>query len=108
MTAEFIAIIAVGIGVAALTATLGSLLLATIHRIATRPSPVEAPLSRVEYDSTEWRRNSTKLNLRLDRIDVQLDALASRMSAMEQRQAHLGGVLDGLREAMFGRAPAGP
>ncbi len=42
---------------------------------------------------------------RFDRIEARLDRIEERQSALEQRVARLEGLLDGLREALFARAP---
>ena len=38
------------------------------------------------------------------RLESRLDAFEHRLEALEQRMARLEGVLDGFREALFGRA----
>ena len=40
----------------------------------------------------------------MQRTDKQFERLEARMSDLEQRQARLEGLLDGLREALFERA----
>ena len=43
---------------------------------------------------------------RLDQMDARLEKLEARMGTMERQQAKLEGLLEGLREAISGRAPA--
>ena len=45
-----------------------------------------------------------RLDARIDRVDTRLDRLEGRVAALEQGQARLEGLLDGLREAIFERA----
>ena len=40
----------------------------------------------------------------IHRLETRLDGMESRLDSLEQRMARLEGVLDGLREALFGRA----
>ncbi len=43
---------------------------------------------------------------RLDQMDARFERLEARMGTMERQQAKLEGLLEGLREAISGRAPA--
>ena len=87
MSAELIGILSVGVALAALhMASMRSLreeIGKEIHRL-------DARLDRLET--------------RLDRLETRLDGMESRLDSLEQRMARLEGVLDGLREALFGRA----
>ena len=47
-----------------------------------------------------------RIDARLDKMDVRFEGLEARMSVMERQQAKLEGLLEGLREAISGRAPA--
>ena len=46
-----------------------------------------------------------KIEARMDKIEARMDRIESRLAQLEQRMARLEGLLDGLREAMFNRAP---
>jgi chaperonin cofactor prefoldin len=54
-------------------------------------------------------RLETRLDQRMDQLEARLnqrmDQLETRMDQLEQRMAHLDGLLEGLREAMFHRVP---
>ena len=50
------------------------------------------------------REEIHRLDARLDRLETRLDGMESRLDSLEQRMARLEGVLDGLREALFGRS----
>ena len=47
-----------------------------------------------------------KMDTRLDQMDARFEKLEARMGTMERQQAKLEGLLEGLREAISGRAPA--
>ncbi len=76
MSAELIGILSVGVALAAL------------HMASMR----------------SLREEIHRLDARLDRLETRLDGMESRLDSLEQRMARLEGVLDGLREALFGRA----
>jgi outer membrane murein-binding lipoprotein Lpp len=46
------------------------------------------------------------LNQRMDRLETRMDRLEARLSAVEREQAHLAGLLEGLREAISGHRAA--
>ena len=52
----------------------------------------------------------SRLDERIDRLEARLrddmKQLGDRVGRVEHSQAHLGGLLEGLREAISGRAPA--
>ena len=52
------------------------------------------------------REDIKGLEARLDRMDARFEKLEARMGTMERQQAKLEGLLEGLREAISGRAPA--
>ena len=52
------------------------------------------------------REDIKSLEARFDRIDARFEKLEVRMGTMERQQAKLEGLLEGLREAISGRAPA--
>lgn len=80
MTPELIAILAVGI-------TLAAFGLTSLQLTFKRIGEVEA-----------------RMDARFDRVDERFDRMESRMSEVEKGLAHLRGVLDGLREALFERS----
>jgi hypothetical protein len=41
----------------------------------------------------------------MDKIEARIGRLETRMAQLVQRMAHLDGLLEGLREAMFHRVP---
>ncbi len=47
-----------------------------------------------------------KMDTRLDQMDARFERLEARMGTMERQQAKLEGLLEGLREAISGRAPS--
>ena len=51
------------------------------------------------------REDIKSLEARLDRMDARFEKLETRMGTMERQQAKLEGLLEGLREAISGRAP---
>ena len=46
-----------------------------------------------------------KMDTWLDQMDARFERLEARMGTMERQQAKLEGLLEGLREAISGRAP---
>ena len=80
MSAELIGILSVGVALAALH-------MASIRSLR-----------------EEIRKEIHRLDVRLDRLETRLDGMESRLDSLEQRMARLEGVLDGLREALFGRS----
>ena len=47
-----------------------------------------------------------QMDVRFDQMDARFEGLEARMGVMERQQAKLEGLLEGLREAISGRAPA--
>ena len=80
MSAELIGILSVGVALAALH-------MASIRGLR-----------------EEIRKEIHRLDVRLDRLETRFDGMESRLDSLEQRLARLEGVLDGLREALFGRS----
>ena len=60
-----------------------------------------ADMRRIE---SQTGRRFNRVDERLDRMDERFDRLEARMAAMEHGQAKLEGLLEGLREAIAGRA----
>ena len=79
---EMITIVAVGIGLAGLI------------------------LNGQKNTREELRDFKAQVNERLDKMDERFERLEARMGVMERQQAKLEGLLEGLREAISGRAPA--
>jgi uncharacterized protein YdcH (DUF465 family) len=94
MTPELIAILAVGITLAAFGLT--SLQL-TFKRIGEVGARMDA-----RFDRVDARFN--RVDERFDRIDDRFERLEARVTEVEKGQAHLRGVLDVLREALFERS----
>ncbi len=46
-----------------------------------------------------------QMDVRFDQVDARFEKLEMRMGTMERQQAKLEGLLEGLREAISGRAP---
>ena len=82
---EMITVIAVGVGLA-------SLILNGQKNVREDIKSLDARFDRID--------------VRFDRIDVRFEKLEVRMGTMERQQAKLEGLLEGLREAISGRAPA--
>jgi flagellar capping protein FliD len=87
LTPEIIAILGVGIALAGLIVSISI-------RNEKRFEQIERRLDQIEQRSAEREQRSSE----------QFERLEHRFSALEQRMARLDGMLDGLREAMFGRA----
>ena len=97
---EMITIIAVGIGLA-------GLILNGQKNAREDTKSLEARLREgmnARFDQMDERFE--KLEARLDRMDARFERLEARMGTMERQQAKLEGLLEGLREAISGRAPA--
>ena len=54
----------------------------------------------------EMGRLEDRVNARFDAVDARFDRLEGRLAAVEHGQAKLEGLLEGLREAIAGRAAA--
>ena len=91
MSAELIGILSVGVALAAL-------LLTSVNNLRDEMRALRE----------DMRRTENRLDALEQRMETRLDALEQRMEtrldALEQRMARLEGVLDGLREALFGRS----
>ena len=60
-------------------------------------------LTSLKGTETRLREDVAKLEARLD---GKIGALESQIGELRERMAHLGGLLEGLREAISGRAAA--
>ena len=82
MNAEIIAIVTVGVALAGVGAALAGVILASIRG-------VRQDMARLE-----------------SRLDGKIDALSAQLGELRERMAHLEGLMEGLREAIVGRAKA--
>ena len=86
MSVELISIIAVGVALAGL--------------ILTSLKGTEARLRE------EMVKLESRLNGRISALESRFDAMEHQMGELRERMAHLEGLLEGLREAITGRAAA--
>ena len=119
MSAEFIATLSVGATLVGVVAAFGALILTSITRMETRInkriddaivdgiSDNAALEVRVNARFDEAREQSQAIQARTDKgfddVNEELRITNTRMASIEQRQARLEGLLDGLREALFQR-----
>ena len=104
---EVITIIAVGIGLA-------GLILNGQKNAREDTKSLEARLREgmnARFDQMEGRLDQMEGRLdqmdeRFEKLEVRFERLEARMGTMERQQAKLEGLLEGLREAISGRAPA--
>ena len=82
MTPEIIAIVTVGVALAGVGAALAGVILTSIRG-------VRQDMARLE-----------------SRLDGKIDALSAQLGKLRERMAHLEGLMEGLREAIVGRAKA--
>ena len=80
MSPELIAILAVGVASMALNLTIARMLLGEMSHMERR------------------------LEDRMDRLEDRMDRLDGRVDELGKETARIGGLLDGLREAIYGRA----
>ena len=82
MNAEIIAIVTVGVALAGVGGALAGVILTSIRG-------VRQDMARLE-----------------SRLDGKIDALSAQLGELRERMAHLEGLMEGLREAIVGRAQA--
>ena len=82
MTPEIIAIVTVGVALAGVGAALAGVILTSIRGV---------------------RQDMVRLE---SRLDGKIDALSAQLGELRERLAHLEGLMEGLREAIVGRAKA--
>ena len=82
MTPELIAIVTVGVALAGVGVALAGVILTSIRG-------VRQDMARLE-----------------SRLDGKIDALSAQLGELRERMAHLEGLMEGLREAIVGRAKA--
>ena len=130
MSAELIAILSVGVTLAGVIVAFGALILTSLHRMEARINKrIDDAIVDGKSDNAalEARSNTrfdeaielnqarfdeaTELNQAMqartdkgfDDVNEELRITNTRMASVEQRQARLEGLLDGLREALFQR-----
>ena len=130
MSAELIAILSVGVTLAGVIVAFGALILTSLHRMEARINKrIDDAIADGKSDNAalEARSNTrfdeaielnqarfdeaTELNQAMqartdkgfDDVNEELRITNTRMASVEQRQARLEGLLDGLREALFQR-----
>ena len=119
MSAEFIAILSVGATLVGVVSAFGALILNSISRmdarlnkqiddaIADGKSDNAALEARSNARFDEAKELNQAMQARTDKgfddITEELRTTNARMASIEQRQARLEGLLDGLREALFQR-----
>ena len=82
MTPEIIAIVTVGVALTGVSVALAGVILTSIRGV---------------------RQDMVRLE---SRLDGKIDALSAQLGELRERMAHLEGLLEGLREALTGRARA--
>ena len=92
---EMITIIAVGVGLAGLILNGQKNIRAQIDQ--------RLDLIGQRLDLMDGRLD--QMDKRFDQVDARFEKLEMRMGTMERQQAKLEGLLEGLREAISGRAP---
>ena len=92
---EMITIIAVGVGLAGLILNGQKNIRAQIDQ--------RLDLIGQRLDLMDGRLD--QMDVRFDQVDARFEKLEMRMGTMERQQAKLEGLLEGLREAISGRAP---
>jgi len=119
VSAEFIAILSVGATLLGVVTAFGAVILTSMHRMETRLSKrIDDAIADGKSDNAalevrsnarfdEAREQSQAMQVRTDKgfddVTEELRVTNNRMASIEQRQARLEGLLDGLREALFQR-----
>ena len=119
MSAEFIAILSVGATLLGVVTAFGAVILTSMHRMETRLNKrIDDAIADGKSDNAalevrsnarfdEAREQSQAMQVRTDKgfdgVTEELRVTNNRMASIEQRQARLEGLLDGLREALFQR-----
>jgi uncharacterized coiled-coil protein SlyX len=98
MTPELIGILTVGVAVVGVLLVLARMVMDTSRRLEQRFNRMEARM-----DGSEARMEARMDGLEA-RMEARMDRIETQMTAQGERLARLDGMLDGLREAMFGRA----
>ena len=97
MSGEIIAILAVGVALAGLILTSSRGLRQDIRQDITRmESRLDERISALE----------SRMDERINGLESRFDAMEKQFGELRERMAHLEGLLEGLREAITGRAAA--
>ena len=106
MTPELIAILSIGAALAGLILTL---FIRTERRFEQMETRIDSRFEQMEARiDRRFEQTDTSIRESEQRLDAKIVALDSRVSVIERGQARLEGLLDGIREALFGRVPAEP
>lgn len=130
MSAEFIAILSVGATLVGVVAAFGAVILTSMHRMETRlnkriydaiaygksdnaalevrsnarfDEAREQSQARFDEAKEQYRAMQARTDKGFADVHEELRVTNNRMASIEQRQARLEGLLDGLREALFQR-----
>ena len=119
MSAEFIATLSVGATLVGVVAAFGAVILTSMHRMETRlikrfddaiadgksDNAALEVRSNARFDETreQYRAMQARTDKGFADVHEELRVTNNRMASIEQRQARLEGLLDGLREALFQR-----
>ena len=95
MTPELTTIIAATVALAGLILNGNRALNQRMDRLETRMDRLEAGVGQMEA-----RLN--QVEARLNQVEVRLNQVEARFTGVEREQAHLAGLLEGLREAIGG------
>ena len=90
MSVELISVL---IAVLAIGATLAGVILTSVRGLR---QDVRQDIARLE----------SRLDERINGLDIRFDAMEKQFGELRERMAHLEGLLEGLREAITGRAAA--
>ena len=93
MSAEIIAILGVGVAIAGLILTSSWGLRQDVERLESR---LDERISGLE----------AQFDSRISGLEARFDSMEHQFGELRERMAHLEGLLEGLREAITGRAPA--
>ena len=104
---EMITIIAVGVGLAGLILNGQKNVREDIKSLEARlREEMNARFDQMDARLDQMDTRLDKMDTRLDQMESRFEKLEARMGTMERQQAKLEGLLEGLREAISGRAPA--
>ncbi len=95
MTPELTAIIAATVALAGLILNGNRALNQRMDRLETRMDRLETRMDRLEAGVGQ-------MEARLNQVEVRLNQVEARFTGVEREQAHLAGLLEGLREAIGG------
>ena len=95
MTPELTAIIAA-------TVALAGLILNGNRALNQRLDRLETRLDRLETGVGQMEARLSQVEARLSQVEVRLNQVEARFTGVEREQAHLAGLLEGLREAIGG------